>query len=95
MVWAARKNLGMGNRPAWKQSRVLASRSARAAAVARARAPSKFSKPKGNLTNKSPFPKTKQGVVLRYTSNKTLSIPLASSGGQLGGASQRYFFRSK
>jgi len=93
MVWAVRKNLGMANRPAWKQSRVLASRSARAAAVARARQGNKVARPRGNLTNRSPFPKTKAGVVLRYTSNKVLTIPNISSAGQVGGAAQRYFFR--
>jgi len=94
MVWAVRKNIGMANRPAWKQSRVLASRSARAAAVARARQGTKVNRPRGNLTNKSPFPKTKSGVVLRYTSNKTIAIPMASSAGQIGGPSSRFFYRA-
>lgn len=79
-----------------KQSRVLASRSARAAAVARARkssyVPRRLYLPHGNVTLQQPFPATKSGVVMRFVTTKDITIPSNNVDGTISSSS--YYFRA-
>lgn len=83
-------------RSAAKQSRVLASRSARAAAVARARkasyVPRRLYLPRGNVTLQQPFPTTKSGVVMRFVTTKDISIASNAVDGTITNSS--FYFRA-